>query len=54
MAIVLLTITEAAGERMDTAGGTYLPPKSLPRQEDGGGRRDLPSAEELAEAGGER
>ena len=42
------------GGRMDAAGGTYLPPKSLPRQEDGGGRRDLPSAEELAEAGGER
>ena len=33
---------------MDAAGGAYLPPKSLPRQEDGGGRRDLPSAEELA------
>lgn len=54
MAIVLFTITEAAGGRMDAAGGAYLPPKSLPRQEDGGGRRDLPSAEELAEAGGER
>ena len=32
---------------MDTAGGTYLPPKNLPRQEDGGGRRGLSSAEEL-------
>ena len=39
---------------MDAAGGAYLPPKNLPRQEDGGGRRGLPSAEELAEAGGER
>ena len=45
---------ELAGERMDMACGAYLPPKSLPRQEDGGGRRVLPSAEELAEAGGER
>ena len=71
MAIVLFTITEAAGERMDAAGGAYLPPKSLPergwiwpaglifrrracRREDGCGRRGLPSAEELAEAGGER
>lgn len=50
----MFTVAEAAGERMDAAGGAYLPPKSLPRQEDGGGRRDLPSAEELAEAGGER
>lgn len=39
---------------MDAAGGIYLPPKNLPRQEDGCGRRGLPSAEELAEAGGER
>ena len=71
MAIVLFTITEAAGGRMDALGGTYLPPKNLPergwmrqagltfrrrtcRREDGHGRRDLPSAEELAEAGGER
>lgn len=54
MAIVLFTITEAAGGRMDALGGTYLPLKNLPRQEDGGGRRDLSSAEELAEAGGER
>ena len=54
MAIVLFTVAEAAGGRMNTAGGIYLPPKNLPRREDGGGRRDLPSAEELAEAGGER
>ena len=39
---------------MDAAGGIYLPPKNLPRQEDECGRRGLPSAEELAEAGGER
>lgn len=38
MAIVLFTITEAAEGR----------------REDGHGLRDLPSAEELAEAGGER
>ena len=54
MAIVLFTITEAAGGRMDAAGGAYLPPKNLPRREDGHGWRGLPSAEELAEAGGER
>lgn len=71
MAIVLFTIAEAAGGRMDAVCGTYLPPKSLPergwrrqaglifrrracRREDGHGLRDLPSAEELAEAGGER
>ena len=40
------------GGRMDAAGGAYLPPKSLPRREDGHGRRGLPSAKELAEAGG--
>ena len=67
----LSSAEELAGERMDTAGGAYLPPKSLPergwtrqaglifrrrtcRREDGHGRRDLPSAEELAEAGGWR
>ena len=33
---------------MDAAGEAYLPPKNLPRQEDGCGRRDLSSAEELA------
>lgn len=71
MAIVLFTVAEAAGGRMDTACGTYLPLKSLPeggwmryagltfrrrtcRREDGCVRRDLSSAEELAEAGGER
>ena len=67
----LSSAEELAGERMDTAGGIYLPPKNLPeggwmrqagltfrrracRREDGCGRRGLPSAEELAEAGGER
>ena len=50
----LSSAEELAGGRMDTAGGAYLPPKNLPRREDGGGRRGLPSAEELAEAGGER
>ena len=39
---------------MDTAGGIDLPPKNLPRREDGCGMRGLSSAEELAEAGGER
>ncbi len=39
---------------MDAAGGAYLPPKNLPRREDGHGLRGLSSAEELAEAGGER
>ena len=33
---------------MDTAGGAYLPPKNLPRREDGHGWRGLSSAEELA------
>ena len=42
------------GRRMDAAGETYLPPKNLPRQEDGHGRRGLSSAEKLAEARGER
>jgi len=32
----------------DMACGIYLSPKNLPRQEDGHGRRDLSSAEELA------
>ena len=39
---------ELAEERMDTACGTYLPPKNLPRREDGCGRQGLSSAEELA------
>ena len=71
MAIVLFTVAEAAGERMEALGGTYLPPKSLPERgwtrqagltfrlsyclkDAGYGLRDLSSAEELAEAGGER
>ena len=48
MAIVLFTVAEAAGGRMDAAGRAYLPPKNLPRQEDGCGRQGLSSAEELA------
>ena len=67
----LSSAEEIAGGRMDAAGGAYLPPKRLPeggwmrqagltfrrrtcRREDGHGLRDLSSAEELAEAGGER
>jgi len=30
MAIVLFTVAEAAGGRMDAVCGAYLPPKNLP------------------------
>ena len=50
----LSSAEELAGGRMDAVCGAYLPPKNLPRREDGHGWRGLSSAEELAEAGGER